>query len=304
MTQIDTNQGEYFNYDSHCIITHVSGDTTTAIDFHAKEINFDYSVVSNDENTPSQNTVTIYNMTKTAFNTISIGDKVQINTGPANIYGMIVIGYISSIVPQASNQDDAVVITFIEGQSYADIDKLKVTNTVTYGKNDDKEKDVTSNVSFNAGTYASTIISTIASQAGISLAGVNLGNNKCYTNGYSADEKPIDVINAVATDCNSRMYYRPTGLYVDSINAPDPYTAAIVIGTVDYGPIEKDAQLNANSGDNGGNTYTMNGFDDPRLYAGCPVFVKTNSLWGLHRVKQVTHSHTQTTYTMEVEVYA
>ncbi|KRN13472.1 hypothetical protein IV37_GL000194 [Fructilactobacillus fructivorans] len=158
---------------------------------------------------------------------------------------------------------------------------MKVTETKTYGKNDSKEKEVEENISFAAGTSAWTIINTIKNNAGINIVSCNLGNNKTYPNGYSADDKPIDVINSIAIDCNSRMYYRPTGLCIDSINSPDPYTAAIVIGTVDYGPLEKDAQLNANSTDNGGNTYTMDGFDDPRLYAGCPVYVKTNSCWGL-----------------------
>ncbi|KRN13471.1 hypothetical protein IV37_GL000193 [Fructilactobacillus fructivorans] len=112
MTQIEKQQGEYFNYDAHIMIDHDNGSSVTHFDFGAHDIAFDYSVVSNDENTPSENTITIYNPTKTAVNTIALGDRVQIDSGPKNIYGMIAVGNISQIVPQTGDADDALQITF------------------------------------------------------------------------------------------------------------------------------------------------------------------------------------------------
>lgn len=143
-----------------------------------------------DEPTPSETTVTIYNLNKKSIDFIKKGNPVFIHAGYATLgYGLITEGTIATLQPSLlSGVDRSTTFTFLDGKDYSE------------------HKEV--NISFASGTDAHTIIHRVASESSIPLSEISLKNNKVYGSGYTADGQAMSVLEEIATACDTSLYYR------------------------------------------------------------------------------------------------
>ena len=63
------------------------------------------------------------------------------------------------------------------------------------------------NLSFVSGTYAKTIVPQVARAGGIDLHIVSYKDNKYYKDGFTADDHPLDVLETLASDCKTSLFY-------------------------------------------------------------------------------------------------
>ncbi|WP_404411709.1 hypothetical protein [Lactiplantibacillus xiangfangensis] len=149
---------------------------------HLAEIHF--SLPFSDDPVPNVCTVTIYNLSKVTRAVFKKKAHVSIQAGYKDDVGLLTEGNINKIQPlQWSGVDSAFTFTFIEGTDYS------------------KKKDVS--MTFKKGASALTIIKGIAKKAGIPLSSIKLQIPKKYSNGYTADGQPLELIEEIAKKCGS-----------------------------------------------------------------------------------------------------
>ena len=142
---------------------------------------------------------------------------------------------------------------------------------------------------------------SIKRDAKIEIAVTKLKTNKVYKTGYTLSSKPLDAIKSIASDCGSTVYYRQGKLVIDDGASPNPYSENLYVDMKDG--LTAEPTYNASDGSDGA-TYTLECFEDPRIMAGSAIYVQSNSVTGLKRVKSVVHKHDTSTYEMEVVVHA
>lgn len=310
MTEAVSNKGYYWGYTTAVVITH-NGYQLKLAEKDGAGINYD--VPSDDGGSPATCTVTIYNLSKAHLAKIDQNDHIVVYSGPTDLYGKLTEGTITQIAPETlSGMDKETQITFVEGKDYSKEPRLYskfngsklVTHTVkesngtkiSYKKRQVKKV----NITFKKGTKASQIIDRIRRDAKIDIAGVHLKTNHRYKKGYTLSAKPLSAIQSIVKDCGSKVYYRKGALYIDDESKPNPYNEHIYLTTT----TGLTQQPTYNSDDDGEPTWTLECFDDPRIAAGSAVYVKSDNVTGLKKVKSVDHTHDQDTYQMEVVVYA
>lgn len=276
MADTISTHGYYWGYKTEVTVIHSGDKLVFATENH---VDIDYEINSSDGGDPATNTVTLYNISKSNQSKIHKGDHVVVKTGPTDVYGIISEGDITNILPEViDNADKSFQITFLEGPNY--------TGKV--------------NITFKKGVKASQIIDRIKRSTKIKISTCHLKNNKVYQRGYTVSNKPVDAIKSITKDCGSSMYYRQGALVIDDGAGPNPYNENLYVEMANG----LTAEPTYDASDDGDSTYTLECFDDPRLMAGSAVYVKSNSVIGLKRVKSVMHKHDQSTYDMEVVVRA
>ena len=105
------------------------------------------------------------------------------NIDPKHLSGTIY----KTTIPTIKEADTSYKLRILEGEDYTKKPKLNLT--------------------FAANTYASTIIPQVVRTAGINLRNVSLKDNKCYKDGFTADSHPMEVLDTLAQDCKTSLFY-------------------------------------------------------------------------------------------------
>ena len=305
-----TTKGVYDGYETEVTIEHNSMSLKVSTKMNAAVF---YDINSDDGGSPSSCTVTLYNLSKAHLAKIHQRDHIIVKSGPKDLYGVLTEGNITDVSPEARDgQDKQTIITFTEGADYSKDKRMyskfngsklvKKTVTaadgkkVTYTKRQVKKL----NITFRKGVTPKQIINRIKRDAKIDISVMRLKTNKPYKHGYTLSQKPLDALTAIAKRCGSKIYYRKGKLVIDDNAKPNLFSEHLYL-SIGNGLISEPTQDDNDSGDQ---TWTLECFDDPRLAAGSAVFIKSEHVNGLHRVKSVEHVHEQDSYNMEVVVYA
>lgn len=282
--------------------------------FHPAGYGFyiDFEIPFGDGGSPATCTVTIYNVSLDHQKLFKKGDHIVVKAGSNDLFGVLSEGTITKIGRELMDGNDkSIQVTFTEGIDYSKKNKVysyyngskKVKHTyktssgrtITYYKTQKKKV----NIPFKKNSKAKTIINRICRTAGIKLAKCDLKTNKVYKKGYSLSAKPENALKSIAKDCGSKYYYRRGDAVIDDWEKPNPYNEHILIskttGLIGHPEFNEDDD---------GETMTFSTYLDPRISTGSVVDVvdkdtKTN---GLFRVKSGTHSGSEMTTQVEVEI--
>ncbi|MFL2133002.1 phage protein [Desemzia sp. FAM 23990] len=163
------------------------------------EIEIHVDVPFDDDPTPNEATVTIYNLSQSSVNRIKKGHKMTVNAGAKKESGVLMEGSISKVHTQISGANKETVI------SLADF---------SFGKK-------TVEITFSDGTRAATILRRLAALAGITIAYLELPTNKKYEKGYKVSGSIESSFSTVIDDCGASSYYRKGKLYIRNLKKGD-----------------------------------------------------------------------------------
>ncbi|MFC6180354.1 hypothetical protein [Lactiplantibacillus daowaiensis] len=309
MTLKVKTEGDYFGYKTSVTITHNNETLTFAT---ANHVDMDYEVTSTDTGEPGTCIVTFYNISKGHRAKIHKNDHLVLKTGPTTLYGKLTAGSITKISPETNNDGDySFQITFTEGGDYSKDKKIyssfngsklvkktvKESNGKTVSYTVKKTKKL--NITFAKGTHASQIIRRIMRDTGMKITPLDLKHNKVFKKGYTLSAKPLNAVKALAKECGSKCYVRGDHLVIEDGSKPNPYNEHIYFDRANG--LLSEPTLNDN--DSGKKTYALEAAEDPRVYAGSAIYVKSEAITGLKRVASVTHSKADADYKMEVTIY-
>lgn len=177
-----------YNFQIKVVVSTASSTLTFEYGKMVNSIEIHFSVPFSSDSDKSISEITLYNINPSLFNQIKKGNAVSLYAGFAGDVGLVMKGTIyRTTVPTHEDSDIAYVLRVIEGQDYSRLAKQNIT--------------------FKNGTAASTIIKTIASRAKINLKYVSLKTDKKYSDGYTADDHPMDSLESVADDCKTSLFY-------------------------------------------------------------------------------------------------
>ncbi|MGV0167216.1 phage protein [Furfurilactobacillus sp. WILCCON 0119] len=161
-----------------------------------------------DQPTPMETTIDIYNLSPSTMNRVATGQAVRLQAGFTGDVGLLTKGTITHVAPALQDGgDEKFSIIMQEGTDYGD-------ENSQWGKLD-------IDTTFAAGTSARTILAQVAQQAGINLQIISLTNEPSYAEGYSASGKPIDVLQEVAEYTGSKLMYRNGQLVIMNMKVGD-----------------------------------------------------------------------------------
>lgn len=191
----------------------------------AFEVNF------SDSPTPSVNTVTLYNLSKSHSDFFEKDQKVYLyaNWGPHK--KLISEGFITKVdVAQHDGTTDSKVINFTEGTDYnnvkanslkiekkKEVKKTKLVKTTKPGHYENKivnhrvktreTKVIRSNKTYRKGTSYEVLIKGIAAQCGIKISKLQLHKNPVLKHAYTAKGKPLTLIKQLVAHTESSFNY-------------------------------------------------------------------------------------------------
>lgn len=238
------------------------------------EIHFD--VPFSDDPTPSESSITIFNLAKKSIDHIKKGNRAVIHAGYAGNPGILTVGKIRSLTPTLlSGVDKSTTFTILEGEDYSE----------------KKEVDI----SFGNGATADTIIRRVASDAGIPLAEVKLKNNKPYSSGYTASGQAMGVLQEIAEACDTSIYYRRGQLVIK--NFRDGNTERLVLSP-STGLVNQPQRIE--NDDYSG--WSLQLLLNHKITVGTAVRIKSKNVTGNFYVKSGQHSYDGTNFMTTCEV--
>ncbi|UYT83932.1 phage protein [Priestia megaterium] len=187
------------------IKVHVEGDYKA--DFSNEDFHIQFEVPFDDDSTPNQITVEIYNLSNTSINHIKKDCTLILQAGYKGDYGILSQGKISSVLTKRDGVDKVTTIYMIEGQDYSGV---KVSSSTSTSKK-------SLEIAFAKGTKADVIIKRLVSTLGIRLGEMKLPKNPSYASGYTVTGNILNNLNEVVKDCGAALYYRKGTLVVRSI---------------------------------------------------------------------------------------
>lgn len=299
-----SRKGIYNGYETTVIIRNSKGKLRISTKDNAT---VGYEINSDNSTTPASNTVTLMNISKSHLAKIHENDHIEVYTGPKDLFGLISEGYITAAVKdQPSGRDRETTLTFTEAvktknaKIYSNFNGAKTVKksvkvggkTISYTKRVAKKV----NITFVKGTKSSTIIRRICRDAGLPIGLLELKKDYVWKKGYTVSQKPLTALASISKRCDTKMYQQRGKLVFESWEKPNPFNNHIFLSPA-TGLI---SDLTYSSDDGG--TYTGTCFEHPLVMAGVATQVKSpgSGVNRLMRVKQVTHTHDTSSYTMEV----
>lgn len=165
------------------------------------QVMINFSAPFSSDSAPSVITVDLFNLGQDSVNFIKKGSHVVLEAGYGDDIGVICEGEINYVYPRVSDSAGEIKSSFcfIEGKNYS------------------KAKDI--KLSLGPGTTGKDVINRVAKVGNIKLSEINLKKNKVYSKGYSVDGAPLGVLEEVAKDCGSKLFYKRGRLVVSDIKA-------------------------------------------------------------------------------------
>ncbi|GGC97963.1 phage protein [Enterococcus wangshanyuanii] len=230
-----------------------------------------------DEPTPSEVSVTMYNLSKKSIDFIKKGNPVYIHAGYAGTsHGVITQGTIATLQPTVlSGVDRITTFTFLEGKDYSD------------------HKEV--NITFAKGSDANTIIRRVANESGIPISEIKLKNNKVYGSGYTADGQAMSVLEEVAKACDTSIYFRRGQLVIKNFKEGNKERLKLSAAT---GLISQPTRIE--NGDYSG--WSIECLLQHKISTGTAVHIDSKNVKGNFYVKNGQHSYDGSNFTTTCEV--
>ncbi|MFP7737463.1 phage protein [Priestia aryabhattai] len=265
------------------IKVHIEGDYKA--DFSNEDFHIRFEVPFDDDSTPNQITVEIYNLSNTSINHIKKDCTLILQAGYKSDYGILSQGKISSVLTKRDGVDKITTIYMTEGQDYSGV---KVSSSTSTSKK-------SLEIAFAKGTKADVIIKRLVSALGIRLGEMKLPKNPSYTSGYTVTGNILNNLNEVVKDCGAALYYRKGTLVVRSIKEGTDERFVLeeatgLLGSPD--PFEEDDYKG----------YTANCLLQHRISTASIVQIKSKTANGQYRAKKGKHIASGSDFKTEVTV--
>lgn len=177
-----------FNFECKVVVHTANANLTYQYGKMANAIEIHFNVPFSQETEKHITEVELFNIDPNHFNLIKPGNKAELYAGYQGDVGLLVSGTIyKTTIPTLKEADTAYKLRIMEGEDYTKKPKINLT--------------------FAANTCASTIIPQVVRTAGINLRNVSLKDNKCYKDGFTADSHPMEVLDTLAQDCKTSLFY-------------------------------------------------------------------------------------------------
>lgn len=155
------------------------------------------TVPFDDDPLPNEAQIKIWNLKTTTVNKIKRNSTLTVNAGYKGDVGVILSGRVSSVRTVREGIDQITTIHVLDG---VDLSKREVKD-----------------ISFKNSTLASYIIKSMAAKIGLPIAQFDLTQDYRYTEGYTANGSPTEIISKVAEDCKTSVYINKGKLYIRSL---------------------------------------------------------------------------------------
>lgn len=303
------------------VTTNSSGKKQTVYNNETEKHNypFGFEIHFSDVPQPQQNTVTLYNLSKSHSNFYRKKQKCYVAWNWNSTERKILAeGYITKIdVTQHDGTTDTKNITFTEGTDYNNLDartlketknkKVKKTKTKkehisghfehlksgkkkwVKGKTVNKHyhtrenKKIRVNKTYRKGTSYKSLIKGIASQSGVKIAKIDLAKNPKLKRPYTASGKPLSLIKQLVKKTGSKMTYVRGKLEI--VNPKSGKRTWYEIDDQDL------VQPPSSNEDNGGEkTWEITIPLVPEITTNTGIIMKSKYLKGRYYVKSGTHS--------------
>ncbi|QSX19988.1 phage protein [Priestia megaterium] len=265
------------------IKVHIEGDYKA--DFSSDNFHIEFEVPFDDDSTPNEITVKLYNLSSTSINHIKKGNTLILQAGYKSDYGILSQGKISRVLTSRDGVDKITAIYMTEGQDYSGV---KVTASTSTDKKSLK-------IAFGKNTKADTIIRKLVGALGIRLGEMKLPKNPTYKSGYTVTGNILNNLLEVVKDCGAALYYRRGTLVIRSIKEGTDERfnleeATGLLGSPD--PFEEDDLKG----------YTVNCLLQHRISTASIIQIKSKTANGQYRAKKGKHTASGSDFKTEVQV--
>ncbi|MED3932971.1 phage protein [Priestia megaterium] len=265
------------------IKVHIEGDYKA--DVSNEDFHIEFEVPFDDDSTPNQSSISIFNLSSTSINRIKKGSSLTLQAGYKKDYGVLLSGKVSSVLTKREGVDKITTIYITEGQDYS---SAKVTAANSTDKKSLK-------IAFGKNTKADTIIRRLVSVLGMKLGELKLPKNPAYKSGYTVTGNILNNLNEVVKDCNASLYYRRGMIVIRSITegTDERFSLEEATGLLDSPePFEEE--------DSKG--YTCTCLLQHRIATASIIQLKSRTANGSYRVKKGKHTASGSDFKTEMTV--
>jgi hypothetical protein len=169
--------------------------------FSSKYLHIEFDVPFDDDASPNESVIRIYNLSQDTISRIRRNDVLTINAGYEGDVGMLLSGRVTYTSTRKEGPDKVTTIYVLDGP---DLSGVKI-----------EEK------AYAAGVTARTILNDLIPMLGVPVAAIKLPNNKVYTDGYTVSGSIIAHCEEVAKDSGAAFYINRGKLYVRPLTDGD-----------------------------------------------------------------------------------
>lgn len=169
--------------------------------FRSKDLYIEFDVPFDDDASPNESIVRIYNLTQDTISRIKRNDVLTINAGYEGDVGLLLSGRVSYVSTRKEGPDKVTSIYVLDGP---DLTGKKV-----------EEK------SYAPGVTGQTILRDLIPLLGVPIGAFRLPRNKEYEEGYAVSGAIVDHCEEVARDCGAAFYVNRGKLFVRPLTDGD-----------------------------------------------------------------------------------
>jgi len=169
--------------------------------FRSKDLYIEFDVPFDDDASPNESIVRIYNLTQDTIARIKRNDILTINAGYEGDVGLLLSGRVSYVSTRKDGPDKVTSIYVLDGP---DLTGKKI-----------EEK------AYAPGVTGQTILRDLIPLLKVPLAAFRLPKNKVYGDGYTVSGAIVDHCEEVAKDCGAAFYINRGKLYVRALSDGD-----------------------------------------------------------------------------------
>ncbi|MDF2657757.1 MAG: hypothetical protein K0Q94_548 [Paenibacillus sp.] len=173
------------------------GDRT----FHSSDLHIEFDVPFDDNTTPNESNIRIYNLNDDSINRIEHNQQLTLNTGYEGDVGMLLQGRVSYVTTRKQGPDKVTTVYVIDG---TDLTSVKIDRKA-----------------YTNGTRGSQILKDLVPLLKLPVAAFRLPKDKVYEEGYSISGQIVDNLSQIARDCGASFYINRGNLYIRALSDGD-----------------------------------------------------------------------------------
>jgi hypothetical protein len=169
--------------------------------FRSKDLYIEFDVPFDDDASPNESVIRIYNLTQDTISRIKRNDVLTINAGYEGDVGLLLSGRVSYVSTRKDGPDKVTSIYVLDS---SDLSGVKLEKRA-----------------YAAGVTGQAILRDLVPLLKVPIAAFRLPKNKTYAKGYTVTGSIIDHIEEVAKDCGAACYMNRGKLYIRPITDGD-----------------------------------------------------------------------------------
>lgn len=266
-----------------------------AATINSNELDFEFTVDFDDDMSPNEAEITIYNLSDNTKNQFKKGSKISIEAGYKGDTGVIFTGYITNVKTKNEDADRVTTIKCL----------------------DDVKDHTISEITYNAGTAASTILNDLLKKTGTPIKVFQPYRDWTYTDEEKVDGDLMESIKKYSEVCGVSTYVSNGYIYSRRLSEGDNLNFTLsedtgLIGTPEEFEEEKSLIMQEADAEKGTSkvdySTTIHGYDcecllQHRFSAGGIVTLKSLNANGTYRICSGTHRFNPDESISEIKIY-